>query len=55
MAIDHSSRADQEQYRGQNHFRRAREISSGAIVFVDDVTFNPEQHEELSSDEAAAK
>jgi hypothetical protein len=45
----------QEMYRAANHYRRAKEISSGAIIFVDDVTFDKERHVELSPDEAAVR
>jgi len=38
---------DQEQYRLLHNFRAARLREDGSAIFVDDVTFNPEQHEEI--------
>lgn len=39
---------DQAMYREVNHFRQAKEKESGAVVSVDDQTFNADVHEELA-------
>lgn len=38
---------NQDEYRALHHFREVKLIETGMTVLVDDLTFNPELHEEI--------
>jgi hypothetical protein len=42
----------QEEYRSINHYRQALVRDSGELVYVDDVTFDINIHEEVVAEEA---
>ncbi len=39
---------NQDEYRALQHFRAAIMKETGEAIFIDDVTFNPDAHEELA-------
>lgn len=48
-----SANSNQEAYRAANHYRQAllRGGDGAELVWVDDLTFNPDVHEEIPAEE----